>query len=805
MAYVFNTSPVIKNNTSGTDNMTKFNEEVGNTIGIMNDTNSAFKKNKLFRMDALKNVRVPSTKVINSTSISDHLGTIILNTTTRYLYFKPNGDRLLQLNVINNQILAGNDDNSKVICKSYIDYSNQTHANMIGYKGLYGIYDGKEYNLTHPFTLPKNTFNDSSSKTLTFIIDGINTDVLFTAQNATYYNKTSLVSNNQIPFYEWYDDGDYLWFGVKIPFNGRDVYGWIKTKNSDTLPITVLLTTLYCDHAIVNNPIDRTGSSTFVASVDDDSTWIAENFDNPNFSDNAAYFDALYSNPTWSMKSFKSVIGLPFHFMHNVDQLVGTAAYGKQFIEDILYDMPIVCLRPGGPVMNSSISGSSDSDNGLLTTCAKLVTAYQQYVKDKDSFAKLMLGNDEEFGGTDEGILEAVVRKLFIGKYSRFYTFSSDYQKYVEYVNTLCHVFIEFLDIGNLEYTRADNTKSNYSKYQDTWELMEDDQGNTMKLLNGPNMAIYGYYQPESQIGESFSNSTTTSSLAETMKSASSSMKQATFMLGVGGINNMSDTSFLSNLSSGIAQLSSLGSSGIIGRLFSAVGEGIGTVIGGNNIDLPEIYDDSSTSGGEETLIFKLVSPYGDRESIFLYILRPLARLMAMSLPRQFGPNSYRSPFLVQAFSKGHFNIQCGIVTNLSIRRGGNGGESHTINNIPTELEVTMTIKDMYGLVTLSNEYLGATGPISAFNPFGAMTASRLLFNNIGLIDFCASYCGYNLNSPEQDTAMTLLMSMWANRISDNLESPLTGYGHFKSPKWNRTLSDAFYDAVTRLFTFING
>lgn len=800
------------------------------SVDQLMNINTDINNNREYRINALKNIAIPTDSDIDKIPLTERLGLITLNSINRYVYEKPHSSASKPYQIIY--------DDNKFRIKHSDSQVSQTKRTVTGYNNNAKIYFEPFNGPTTKYVDLDDNFNPKGSyKNGGYIMDAkefsnnksiyryiriqyehgdelitYDAKVNFTIYNTAiwYQSNTSNIYYhvpNSIPFYTWYiDNDDKLWLAVRISIpNMRSGYisGWIKTDNSkNKLAISISLDKKYALAATAEN-VPPTGGAQ--ENVDDDSLWIAKNFDNPNFSDNAAYFDALYSNPTWSMKSFKSVIGLPFHFMHNVDQLVGTAAYGKQFIEDILYDMPIVCLRPGGPVMNSSISGSSDSDNGLLTTCAKLVTAYQQYVKDKDSFAKLMLGNDEEFGGTDEGILEAVVRKLFIGKYSRFYTFSSDYQKYVEYVNTLCHVFIEFLDIGNLEYTRADNTKSNYSKYQDTWELMEDDQGNTMKLLNGPNMAIYGYYQPESQIGESFSNSTTTSSLAETMKSASSSMKQATFMLGVGGINNMSDTSFLSNLSSGIAQLSSLGSSGIIGRLFSAVGEGIGTVIGGNNIDLPEIYDDSSTSGGEETLIFKLVSPYGDRESIFLYILRPLARLMAMSLPRQFGPNSYRSPFLVQAFSKGHFNIQCGIVTNLSIRRGGNGGESHTINNIPTELEVTMTIKDMYGLVTLSNEYLGATGPISALNPFGAMTASRLLFNNIGLIDFCASYCGYNLNSPEQDTAMTLLMSMWANRISDNLESPLTGYGHFKSPKWNRTLSDAFYDAVTRLFTFING
>ena len=96
-------------------------------------------------------------------------------------------------------------------------------------------------------------------------------------------------------------------------------------------------------------------------------------------------------------------------------------------------------------------------------------------------------------------------------------------------------------------------------------------------------------------------------------------------------------------------KLAGINGNGLVGRLIGNAAEGISTVFSGNNLDLPEIWEDSQ-GGTEHTLVFKLCSPYGDRESIFLYVLRPLARLMAMAFPRQFGPNSYTSPFLIQAF-----------------------------------------------------------------------------------------------------------------------------------------------------------
>ena len=353
----------------------------------------------------------------------------------------------------------------------------------------------------------------------------------------------------------------------------------------------------------------------------------------------------------------------------------------------------------------------------------------------------------------------------------------------------------------------------NYSYYNDTWEMCEDDEGASMKLLNGPNKAIFGYFQPESQLNQTYTNTTRQSELASSISQGTSISKEYHFLMGSAGINllNGSNNIFekIGNFAAG------LNGNGLVGKLMGNAMEGVTSVICGNNIDLPEIWEDSQ-GGTEHTLVFKLVSPYGDRESIFLYVLRPLARLMAMALPRQFGPNSYTSPFLIQAFSKGQFNVQCGIVSSLSIKRCGNGGESHTISYIPKELEVTMTIQDMYDMVTLSNEYMGSTNSDSligvlgdvfnAVNPFGAARAARLLFNNIGLIDFCAAFCGFSLNAPEIDTMWTLVLDIWKNRVNDVMENPLTtGVSQFKSPKWSRALTDSFYTAVQRNIGFVSG
>ena len=205
-------------------------------------------------------------------------------------------------------------------------------------------------------------------------------------------------------------------------------------------------------------------------------------------------------------------------------------------------------------------------------------------------------------------------------------------------------------------------------------------------------------------------------------------------------------------------------------------------------------------------------------------MLRPLARLLAFSLPRQFGPNSYQSPFIIQAFSKGQFNCQLGIVTNLSITRCGNGGESHTIHHIPTELEVSLTIQDMYEKVFLSNEYFGnsAWGAITGaavdaltggWDNVGdgvgtllaqskmSLTATRLLFNNVGLIDFVASLCGANLNQATGQSGWTIIWNLMKNRTSEIIE--YNENDGWKFNQWEKQLNDAYNDAAAKLSTTI--
>lgn len=520
------------------------------------------------------------------------------------------------------------------------------------------------------------------------------------------------------------------------------------------------------------------------------------------------YWEQLYGKYMggYSLKSHRSIIGLPLQFMGNVDMRVGSSTYGKQYMEDILYDMSVACIKPGGPVLNPKFEGDAEYSDDLFSSLASTYGKIKAYW---DSISQKGAGNT----------LKQYIYTLFKGGSARFYSFQSDYTHYSHYVDTLCHLFITYLGIGDKKYRTSTGAWKEYCNYSDDPAEIETDGGLGLHHQMGWDNAVYMYYSPESSINHTFSNQTMESTLNATMQEGSKAAKEWGFFINAVGLEKGNGlTTFGQNLTA-----LATSSDGILGRLFGNAAEGVTTILAGNNLSLPEIYDDSDTTT-QHTFKVKLASPYGDPESVFLFVLRPLARLLAFSLPRQYGPNSYTSPFIVQAFSKGQFNCQLGIVTELSITRCGNGGESHTINHIPTELEVTLTIADMYEKVFLSNEYFGNTMGRAILGGFvdlitggtenvGAgigsvlaqtrmtLTATRLLFNNVGLIDFVASFCGANLNQPTYMTGWTVIYNMMKNRSQEMISySEQDGW---KFPQWEKQLNDAYHDAVTNLYSNI--
>ena len=604
-----------------------------------------------------------------------------------------------------------------------------------------------------------------------------------------------------------YNDDEYEPIGYQRAGTGVNVYARMQLNNVIFIIEDVAEVVDYPTSSSDTTDNNTTGEVTnpvndeiLSDSVDDNDYYIGAGTAQSGFSDGSEAvlgdsdlqsFDLFYyrapneDTGDVSVKSLKSIIGLPLQFMSHVDSAVTGYGYGKEFTSNIIYDSSICVIKPGTPTGDKGFISTILSD-GLFQGFLNLTSVI-------GDTANILFGNGNV---SSEEFVKSFINKIFVSDVSRLYVWKSDLEHYIEYVNTLCHMFISYLGIGELNYkdpgTNEDIPYNQYNflynldifdaarqtktgKY-DAMEIQTDtlytDQNERRSLSNifGDDPAVYLYYSADSDIQESFSTSTTPSEVMGAGQGLSDISKQITYLTG---------STFLGAFDDSIGQAigTAIDGTGLretpLGRLFGNIAEGVGVIIGGNNFDVPEMWSDSDRQISH-SLTVKLISPYGDPESIFLYVLQPLAQILAFSLPRQFSVNSYTSPFIIQAFSKGQFNIQFGIVDSLTITRGGNGKESHTIHNIPTELDVTISIKDMYEKVALSNEYLIDDGFFNKVTggilDLGFKKAATLIFNNIGLLDFCASYCGYNLNTPQGEHISAYLWNMYLNRIRNNID-----------------------------------
>ena len=265
------------------------------------------------------------------------------------------------------------------------------------------------------------------------------------------------------------------------------------------------------------------------------------------------------------------------------------------------------------------------------------------------------------------------------------------------------------------------------------------------------------YCDSETSISDSFSNGTTESMLSSKINSVSEYGRELNFLLGtVKTQTGVALDKFTSeeNLASNMENVdnfisSALGNNGLSG-VFSSITNAAQTVIAGGKLVFPEIWSDSSFSRSYN-INLKLVSPDGDDLSIYLNIIVPMLHLLALVLPREASSShGYISPFLVRAFYKGLFNVDMGIITDLSFNKGKEA--AWTASGLPTIVDVSFTIKDLYNDMYMTN----------------MDNMKHDMMDNIILMDYISNMCGVNINEVDIIRAIDLfLIQKGANRIAD--------------------------------------
>ena len=431
------------------------------------------------------------------------------------------------------------------------------------------------------------------------------------------------------------------------------------------------------------------------------------------------------------------IFGMPHQFLETADFRIdgSNKNFGYCFAKEIFMEKPMVTLIPGKP------NYLPDYDKGDTELFNKLSTEMQNNEDAKNMLDELIQGNEE----------------------SRYYDFISDYSTYIKYVNLMCRAAAIFLNIGDRmgpdgKTAYKDYNWANYQSYNSYNSGTEDknifnkvsdalsDTKDTLysDFISGERTFVNFIIDPNSSVTENISNSTQKSHLEGAFDSMEGIVKEASLFMSSASDFVANNQSYVTKAGEAILNLSNAVSGGLFKKLLGLAEE---QVLHGSNLIYPEIWMDSEYSK-TYSLKMKLISPYGSRESIYLNIFVPMFHALCLSLPKQTSANSFTSPFLVRGYSQGWFSIDMGMVESIDIDKGPE--QSWSVEGLPTQCDVTLTIKDFYSqlMMTKSNEI-------------------KLFWTNQGLIDFLGVTCGLDLSKPNIIIKMNVLTMLISGSVTD--------------------------------------
>ena len=457
-------------------------------------------------------------------------------------------------------------------------------------------------------------------------------------------------------------------------------------------------------------------------------------------------------------KNIRNIFGAPYQFLPTTDCRISNGSFvdnlelaGYEFMEKIVSRMPLLFMTPG----NTSFMGGS-TENARTMLLSKIGDGSYAEQSIAENSLKAML---EDYSG-------------------KLYTIMPAYVEYFNYVNPMCRAGAIFLGIEDKkiygktldvvhwglnqgidykiyleeETTIGDETneetpenqqdteqeepeeeKYNWENYDNVFQQPDQSILSTFQEALYYKNAIPFYINSEASFQDSFSNETTESSLASTVNALSDRAREIQFLLGtassaVGDAFDRVDGT-LSDIKEQINNIVSRVSGG--NSIFTTIANSVKTIVSGGRMLFPQIWSNSQFSKTYNISI-KLTTPSYDKFSWWLNVYVPLCHLMAFVLPRSEYVNSYTTPFLVKAFYRGMFNIDMGIITEMSFNRGKEG--SWTKDGLPTVVDVSFTIQDLYtgmGMTSLGAMFKGTT------------------LQNVSEMDYIANLCGININEPD--------------------------------------------------------
>ena len=517
--------------------------------------------------------------------------------------------------------------------------------------------------------------------------------------------------------------------------NGNSVT-YAKTADNTWIPLTDKSLTQYTQEMYVSK-------LTAMQLREDASQLVELQEEIVDLSDYNTAFDSLRVKDTYA------VLGTPYQFSRITDCRIDNDNYkfGRLFAEKIVSKFPMLVIMPGVPTFMGD-SSAKEKKQGLLETAKALYST-------------------EKF--TD----------MFLNKETRFYTLEQAFSEYFNYVNPLARAGAFFLGIQDQTISYGSGNKPLKSF---DWESLYE-EGVFQQVFNGTQNCISFFVDSEVTVSDSWGNSTSEPSFASNMDSISESAREINYLIGnvnakAGGtfdevlkefglaeevnigqleenINNIINGSFLKNTS--------------LGNVLKSASKSASGLIQGAKMIFPELWSDS-TYGTEHTVTMKLATPDGDKLSWFMNIWLPMCFWIALVAPRTLtSMHMYHSPFIVNCNYKSQFSCPMGIVTSLQFTKGAEG--SWTIDGLPTVVEVSASIKELYTSFAITSSQANSTDLGITGGFLGGIVTNAFMNNNI-LMDYIANSCGVNINEPDLERDFEMWLSFqFKNKIVDTVDN----------------------------------
>lgn len=435
----------------------------------------------------------------------------------------------------------------------------------------------------------------------------------------------------------------------------------------------------------------------------------------------------------------------------------GLDMYGRTFAREIAANTPIVVFTPGVPKFMSNIKQS------ILGYAGGTDNARNKFL---NLFSDL---NFFEVGSALQSMFNDLEDEVF-----QYYTLEINTTEYYSIVNSLCQFSAKLMGLDDFKMRNIPCTNFDWAAYNKN----EAHDYSTMEDVFGVSRGVSFAFDPVSSIQDSITNSTGESKFSSLFNTVSDSSRELSFMLGTVDIDL--DLIDQNEYTAAVANVKSGAFSGLTNPM-SAIFSMLKNSAHGMRVRFPQLWQESSISKSY-SLDMKFITPYATKFCKWRYVLVPFFHIFALAAPQSKDSIiNYSRPFLVKAFSRGYFNIEMGIIDQLSWKRYGDG-EMLSVDGIPTEIDVSVDLTDMYQQLAVSTHY-GDAGIMS-------LDRIKVFFNNTGLQELLGNLAGIDTNR----VTLSERLALYASTIKGSLGGSSAGLGrHIQDRLLTNNVARWFY------------